>query len=55
MGEERRSSPNRQVHRAMENLRNALRMQRHAGDLVGDLVEQVVDIIDEAARKIERL
>ena len=55
MGEERRSSPNRQIHRAMENLRNALRFQRHAGETVDEMVEQIIDIIDEAARKIERL
>jgi DNA-binding PadR family transcriptional regulator len=55
LGEERRSSPNRQIHRAMENLRNSLRMQRHAGELIGETVEQIVDIIDEAARRIERL
>jgi DNA-binding PadR family transcriptional regulator len=55
LGEQRRSSPNRQIHRAMENLRNSLRFQRHTGDLVDETVERIVDIIDEAARKIERL
>jgi DNA-binding PadR family transcriptional regulator len=55
LGEERRSSPNRQIHRAMENLRNSVRLHRHAGDLIGETIEQVVDIIDEAARRIERL
>ena len=55
VGEERHSSPNRQLHRAMENLRNSLRAHRHAGELVGETVEQIVDIIDEAARRIERL
>lgn len=54
LGEERRSSPHRQVGRAMENLRNALRHQRAAG-LDQARVEQIVDLIDEAARKIERL
>ena len=55
LGEERRSSPHRQIHRAMENLRNSLRFQRQAGELVDEMVEQITDIIDEAARRIERL
>ncbi len=55
LGEERRSSPHRQIHRAMENLRNSLRFQRQAGELVDEVVEQITDIIDEAARRIERL
>jgi DNA-binding PadR family transcriptional regulator len=56
LGEERRSSPHRQMHRAMENLRNSVRLHRQAGAFdVGEIVEQIVDIIDEAARKIERL
>jgi DNA-binding PadR family transcriptional regulator len=55
MAEERRSSPHRQLHRAMENLRNSVRLHRHAGQLVDEMVEQIVDVIDEAARKIERL
>jgi DNA-binding PadR family transcriptional regulator len=55
LGEEQRSSPHRQIHRAQENLRNAIRLHRHAGELVDDMVEQIVDIIDEAARRIERL
>jgi DNA-binding PadR family transcriptional regulator len=54
LGEERRSSPNRQIHRAMDNLRNALRYHRHSGEL-NKIVEQIVDVIDEAARKIGRL
>ncbi len=54
IGEERRSSPHRHMHRAMENLRNALRHQRSAG-LDDAKVEQIVDLIDEVARKIERL
>ncbi|HEY7808641.1 MAG TPA: PadR family transcriptional regulator [Croceibacterium sp.] len=55
LGDEQRSSPHRQIHRAQENLRNAIRLHRHAGELVDELVEQIVDIIDDAARKIERL
>ena len=54
IGEERRSSPHRQIHRAMENMRNSLRHQRSVG-LDDAKVEQIVDLIDEVARKIERL
>ena len=54
VGEERRSSPHRQLHRAMENLRNAIRNHRETGDL-SERVEQIVDVIDEAAKKVERL
>lgn len=55
LGQQRRSSPERQVYRAQENLRNAIRLHRHSGNLVHGIVEQIVDIIDDAARKIERL
>ena len=55
LGEERRSSPNRQVHRAQENLRNAIRYHRHGGEWSEETVQQIVDIIDDAARRIERL
>ncbi len=54
LGDERRSGSHRQVQRAMENLRNALHHQRAAG-LDQAKVEQIVDLIDEAARRIERL
>ena len=54
LGEERRSGPHRQIQRAMENLRNALQHQRAAG-IDQARVEQIVDLIDEAARRIERL
>lgn len=54
VGEDQRSSPRLQLQRAMENLRNAIRSQRHAGKLQGR-VEQIVDIIDDAAKAIERL
>lgn len=49
------SSPHRQIHRAMENLRNSVRLHRNAGDFAGKVIEDIVDVIDEAARKIERL
>ncbi|AKH42356.1 DNA-binding PadR family transcriptional regulator [Altererythrobacter atlanticus] len=54
LGEERRSSPHRQIQRAMENLHNALRNRRDDG-LDAETVERIVDVIDEAARKVERL
>lgn len=59
LAEDQSSSPNRQLHRAMANLRNALRMQRHggelAGELAGDRLHAIVDLIDETARRIERM
>lgn len=55
VGEEQRASPVRQVQRAMDNVRNALRYQRQRGEISQDAIEQIVDILDEAARKIERL
>jgi DNA-binding PadR family transcriptional regulator len=55
IAEERRSAPNLQIHRAMENLRNALRMQRHRNALQGAMVDAMVDLIDETARRIERM
>lgn len=54
MGEEMQASPILQVRRAMDNLRGALRTHRH-GKLDQAVVEQIVDIIDDAARRIERL
>lgn len=55
IGEQLRASPNLQVHRAMDNLRNALRYQRHKGVAEQGTVESIVDILDDAARRIERL
>lgn len=55
IAEERRVGPHVQVHRAMENLRNALRMQRHSNDLEGGALDAIVDLIDETARRIERM
>lgn len=55
VGQQVRSQPNRQMHRAMENLRNSVRLHRHSGDLDEEKLEQIVDIIDDAARRIERL
>lgn len=56
VGERVHSAPNRQLHRAMENLRNAMRHQRGAlREGREDMLEKIVDVLDEAARKIERL
>lgn len=55
LGEERRSSPHRQIQRAMENVRNSLRYHRDNGELDTELVEKIIDVLDEAARRIERL
>jgi len=52
---QRESSPHLHIHRAMENLRNAVRIHRAKGDLEGETLEEIVDAIDEAAKKIERL
>lgn len=54
LGEAMQASPILQVRRAMDNLRGALRTHRH-GKLDQAVVEQIVDIIDDAARRIERL
>jgi len=54
LGEELRTAPVLQIHRAMDNLRGALRTHRH-GKLEQAKVEQIVDVLDDAARRIERL
>lgn len=43
------------VRRAMGNLRNVLMQRLESPDLVMDVHHQMAEIIDEAARKIERL
>jgi DNA-binding PadR family transcriptional regulator len=55
IAEERRAAPHLQVNRAMENLRNALRMQRHRDALRGETLDAIVNLIDETARRIERM
>ncbi len=55
IADDRRAKPNLQVHRAMDNLRNALRGQRHRGALEGGTLHAIVDLIDETARRIERM
>ncbi len=54
LGEELRTSPVLQIHRAMDNLRGALRTHRHS-KVDQSKVEAIVDILDDAARRIERL
>lgn len=55
LAQERRPASILQVNRAMENLRNALRIQRHQGALEGAALNAIIDVIDEAARRIERM
>lgn len=55
VAEDRLASSNLQVHRAMGNLRNALRMQRHRRALEGSRLEAIIDLLDETARRIERM
>lgn len=55
LARERRPASTLQVDRAMENLRNALRIRRYRGMLAGDALNAIIDLIDEAARRIERM
>lgn len=55
LAEERRPASTLQVNRAMENLRNALRIRSRRGALEGEALNAAIDIIDEAARRIERM
>jgi DNA-binding PadR family transcriptional regulator len=55
LAEERRPASTLQVNRAMENLRNALRVQSHRGALEGEALNAIIDLIDEVARRIERM
>ncbi len=55
LAENRRPASTLQVHRAMQNLRNAVRVQRHRGTLEGEALNAVIDVIDEAARRIGRM
>jgi DNA-binding PadR family transcriptional regulator len=43
------------VRRAVQNLKSAIHGRMGMGDEQGDLAHQIADILDEAARKIERL
>lgn len=55
LAEERRPASTLQVNRAMANLRNALRIRSRRGALEGEALNAAIDIIDEAARRIERM
>ncbi len=55
LADEQHGRPHLRVHRAMENLRNAVRLHRHRGALEGETLDRLVDAIDDAARRIERL
>ena len=52
---ERRPASALQVNRAIENLRNAVRVQSHRGELEGETLNAILDVIDDAARRIERM
>lgn len=55
LAEERRPASTLQINRAMENLRNALRVRSRRGALEGEALNAIIDLIDEAARRIERM
>ncbi|MGA9581137.1 MAG: PadR family transcriptional regulator [Allosphingosinicella sp.] len=55
LAEERRPASVLQVNRAIQNLRNAVRVQSHRGALHGEALNAILDVIDEAARRIERM
>ena len=51
--QQRESSP--QIHRAIENFKLALRLRLSRGDLTAEQTQAIADIIDDAARSIERI
>lgn len=55
LADERRSASTLQIQRALENLRNAVRIQGHGGALEGERLHAILDVIDEAARRIGRM
>ena len=55
LGEKSRSSEGHGVRRAMMNLGMALRNRYMAGDFDDETLRKLVDLIDETAKKIERL
>lgn len=55
MAAERERGDPMPVKRAMHNLRSVLKHKLFAGELDKEQVHQLVELIDEAARKIERL
>lgn len=55
LGEKSRSSEGHGVRRAMMNLGMALRNRYMAGDFDDETLRKLVDLIDETAKKVERL
>ena len=55
LGEKSRSSQGHGVRRAMMNLGMALRNRYMAGDFDEETLRKLVDLIDETAKKVERL
>ncbi|MBY6262924.1 PadR family transcriptional regulator [Azospirillum sp. 412522] len=51
--QQRESSP--QIHRAIENFKLALRLRLSRGDLTAEQTQAIADIIDGAARSVERI
>lgn len=51
--QQRESSP--QIHRAIENFKLALRLRLSRGDLTAEQTQAIADIIDDAARSVERI
>lgn len=55
MGEKRSRVRSPDLFRAMGNLANVLKNRAKAGKLDKEAIDQIVDIIDEVAKRIERL
>jgi DNA-binding PadR family transcriptional regulator len=55
MGEQRAKTDGAPIRRAMGNLRTVLQNRLVADDVTADMLHDVAAILDEAARKIERL
>ncbi|WP_422001077.1 PadR family transcriptional regulator [Reyranella sp.] len=55
LASERRHTEHGPVRRAVENLRNALRYRLERDDVQAETVHEAAAILDEAARRIERL
>lgn len=51
--QQRESSP--QIHRAIENFKLALRLRLSRGELTSEQTQAIADIIDDAARRVERI
>lgn len=54
-GADRRPERDPRLIRAVENLRLALRLKTHGGDLSPDRVDALAALLDDTARKIERI